>query len=647
MIVLHVHAHYHPLYFPPSLPPSLSLTPSPSHSTHELQRSGTSGSVDASDLHSTYRSGSSTASLVGSRTPRKAPSESLDSTPSLLNTPRKASGLSSNAGSWHATTATPDARQLSSLTMETVPLTMRALRENERAMLDVPPAVGGASHLLFSQLRCDLSDSQSATSEMERLLSADEEIDNPEPTDDVMSLLGATKRQTWHYKKSKEMCANLASLESMGMCKLETDHVTFDPSRSYTSPTNDVSPPSTNGEEVGSPCRIESFDSLYDLAGNSNTFSRNSSSNSIGPALPGTSGCPQQPSLLSSSLPHHPSPHSHPHLHHRSPTHQICGSIDSGYSNDNSIDVSSLTDSSHTGMNDSLLTGPRFSIELNAGKHCHPECSNIFMKSSERLAVESKTPVVHASPLKLHVAKMAPPHHLHIEADDESLRDELERTAMKRQQSDVSGVSSTCVRPPTTHRSDTLDSNTTPVGGGSDAGESVDGDDGGGDTLTRRRRSGAFSYHSRSTRASVDDSTLDSRDGSKSTLERDARGPLDVKRLAKQRGRQVAGKTVEEEEEDDVFSHLSRSPDPPRSGSGSGGVCRCSVSPCPPEVRVSCSPPPLASCWIEGDSSDSEPPLPFSTNSSPVSGDMCSQYALRTYTCTCTMYIHHVHVLHE
>ena len=507
-----------------------------------------------------------------------------------------------------------------------------------QAALNVPQPTTSATvpFLLSPERYNDDSESRSSASEytMDRhLQAADEEIENSDPVDDVAPLPGATKQKPlWHYKRSTEMCASLASLESMGMCVVDSGHVRFDLARSYASPTNGASPPSPTGDGLESPSRIESFDSLSDLAGNSNTFSRNGSSNSIGSSQPSNNST-QHP-LLPSSLPQHHSTH-----HHRSPTHHICGSIDSGYSYDNSIDISSLTDSSHTGMNDSLFTGPRFSVGLNASHHCNPEHSNIFMNPSSEFSEESKTPVEQGSPVKL------PSHH--VEAD-ESLRDELQQTAMKRQESDASYVSSTAVRPPTTYRGDTLDSNGTPVGRESEVG----GSEGGGgdcDTLTRRRRSGAFSFHGRSSHASGDSSTLDSRTSSTkdtASLERDGtlpRSALEVKKLVKQRRRQVAGVMdgeeegeEEEEEDEDVFSHFSKSPDPQETGRngiwGQGSrcnedVCPAGVSPCPPdvrvscsppEVRVSCSPPSLPSCWLGG---DSDPELAaITTGTCPVSG---------------------------
>ena len=446
---------------------------------------------------------------------------------------------------------------------------------------------------------------------------------------DLLRLPVATddpNKRTWKYKKSKEMCASLASLESMGMCLLETDHVRFDVRRNYAS---DTSPPSTGEEEEeeeeerdngGSPCRIESFDSLSDLAGNSNTFSRNGSSNSIGVGgVAGMSQAPPTGAPFSSSLPHHPSHPHHPHTSHlhRSPTHH-CGSIDSGYSYDNSIDISSLTDSSHTGISDSLFTGPRFSIGLNAHHHCNPEHSNIFMRPQEFSSETTTTPVTGDT-----VAGT-------LAIDDDSLRDELERTAMKRQESSASYVSSTVARPPTTQRSDTLDSNTTPVGaeGGCEEGE-------GGGTLTRRTRSGAFSYHGR--RSTGDSSTLDSRGSN--TLERegssDVRTPEEVRRLARERGRQVvAGK----EGEDEVFGELTEEEGNPRVVDDYDDVIRGEndVVCCgevfwePPEVLVNGS-PELDSCWIAGEeeeeeeeeegesSSDEWLPLLISSDTCPVS----------------------------
>ena len=598
---------------------------SSSHSSQEFQHSA-SGSVD--DHHSsTCRSSSSTeaASLLGSRTPRlRAPTDSLDSNLSQHTTPKNSSRLLSTNGSWYANTTPSDTRQPSSVTVETVSMAMMTPHDDEE--LRVPDATCGSGAFLLPPERFEISDSHSSTSEMERhLLAADEEIANYDPLGDDVTALPTTSKEskTWHYKKSTEMCASLASLESMGMCQVDTDRVTFDLSRNYASPTNDVSPPS--GEEVESPSQIESYDSLSDLAGNSNTFSRNGSSNSIGPAPSGNAT--QQPSLLPSSLPQHPS------QLHRSPTHHICGSIDSGYSNDNSIDISSLTDSAHTGMNDSLFTGPRFSVELSAGKHCNPEHSNILlMKHTEAFPAEARAAFAQRNALKSRITSAR-----HLCIDDESLRNQLEKTAMKRQESDASYVSSTAVRPPTTRRSDTLDSNTTPVRAESVDGGSEEGCDGRG-TLTRRRRSGAFSYHGRHSYSSGDYSTIDSReDGiTPHDASMDALHPktlVELRRIAKQRQRQVSGEreTVQGEgeagEEDDVFNF-------PRMPGGVdvcsndvdmcyGGVdvCHSGVSPCPPEVRVSCSPspPPLPSRWIEGDTcSDSELPVVLTGSSDPV-----------------------------
>ena len=503
------------------------------------------------------------------------------------------------------------------------------LGESPLAALSIPSLSPGK--------RFEMSDTHSCNSDTERQLLVAEDNDvitNSDPTgldDDVIARLlpVATPRKvkrekTWEYKRSPEMCASLASLESMGMCRLDTDHVTFDVTRNY---NGETSPPSTADEDVGSPSRIESFDSLSDLAGNSNTFSRNGSSNSITTGGAGISHHTHPP-VFSSSLPHH-STSSHPHTqhsshthHHPSPTHH-CGSIDSGYSYDNSIDISSLTDSSHTGNNDSLLTGPRFSIGLSAGHHCNPEHSNIFMRPSEQFPPDSKTPVAgdHG-----HMQ-------LDIRTDDASLRDELERTAMKRQESDASYVSSTAVRPPTTRRSDTLDSNLTPVSPGGEGGEE-DGENGG--TLTRRKRSGAFSYHGRASHTSAgDSSTLGSRDGSSSTLGRESRTGEDVRRLARERGRQVAGKT-EAGEEDDVFGQGSKLG---LSGEGVGGddvmfdgddvVSGAGV----PEVRVSYSPPPLDSCWIAGLSDDEELPV-ITSNTCLVSDSSCLYLLIPLLCCT-------------
>ena len=489
-------------------------------------------------------------------------------------------------------------------------MAMRTPRNTLQVTVDRPPS----SSASFSPECYEFCESRSSASENTQLLAADEEIENSDYAEELEPLLGAAKQPLWHYKRSSEMCAPLASLESMGMCQLDNEHLRFDLSRNYTSPIDDVSPPSVTEEGLDSPSRIESFDSLSDLAGNSNTFSRNGSSNSIGPAAAANS----HPPLLSSSLPQHPS------HHHRSPIHHICGSTDSGYSYDNSIDISSITDSSHTGMNDSLYTGPRFSIGLNASKYCNPEDSNIFMKPSNEFSGESETPMQSGDPMKL-------VSHVHIEAD-ENLRDELERTAMKRQESEVSCVSTTA-RPPTTHGSDTLDSNSTPI--------AVSEGSGGQDTRTRKR-SGAFSFHSRSSRTSDDYSTLESRADSQkvASLEGEAAQPrsaVEVKRLVKQRKQQVAGDQRNEDVEDEVFSQFSKSPQDKPNSNGHWSsppqlhdtkVCPTGVSPppCLPEVRVSCSPPALSSSWNGGES-DCDLPANL-TPACPVSG---------TCTCMCIM----------
>lgn len=561
-------------------------------SGHEFQHS-TSGSAEISDTHSTYRSGSSTdafsVTASGSRvlTPGKAHSGSLESQNSHTS-PRK-------SGPPSVTMATTDATQ-TPIAIETVPVAMRQQRDNPQATFDLLHPTSGV-HFPFSLDQRDFGSSQSSPSEYTMDRPVDEDLD---PMDDLAPLPEATNQQPlWQYKKSKEMCASLASLESMGMCRVDDGHVRFDLSRNYASPTNNPSPLSATEDNLDSPSRIESFDSLSDLAGNSNTFSRNGSSNSIGPG-PAVN---THPALLPSSL-------SSSH-HHRNHIHD-CGSVDSGYSFDNSIDISSVTDSSHTGMNDSLFTGPRFSIGLNASKHCNPEHSNIFMKPSTEFTGDTVTPLQDKGPV-------------HIEAD-ENLSDELERTAMKRQESDASCVS-TAVRPPTTYRSDTLDSNATPFGGseGSTIGDGGGGSEGG-DTLTRRRRSGAFSYHGRSSHTS-DDYPCDYRTGRTGTLERET-----AKKLAKQRQRQVAGQE-EQEEEDEVFSHSSKcSQDNQREDGASFSPAAVSPPRCVPEVRVSCSPPLLPSSW--GNDSD----IPFDlTASCPVSPSL-TQFLL------ITMYIYSVHL---
>lgn len=525
-----------------------------------------------------------TASGSRVHTPGKGHSGSLES----QNSPRKSAPPS-------VTMATTDASQLP-ISIDTVPMVIRQQRDNPQATLDLLHPTSGVP-FPFSPDQHEFGGSQSSPSEytMDRL-AVDEDLDH---MDDLAPLPEATNQQpTWHYKKSKEMCASLASLESMGMCRVDDGRVRFDLSRNYASPTNDPSPLSATEDNLDSPSRIESFDSLSDLAGNSNTFSRNGSSNSIGPG-PTVNA---HPSLLHSSL-----STSHHHRNHI----QDCGSVDSGYSFDNSIDISSVTDSAHTGMNDSLFTGPRFSIGLNASKHCNPEHSNIFMKPSTEFTGDTVTPVQDGRTV-------------HIEAD-ENLSDELERTAMKRQESDASCVS-TAVRPPTTYRSDTLDSNATPFGGseGSTIGEGGGGSDGG-DTLTRRRRSGAFSYHGRSSHTSDDFPMVDSRSEGRrtGTLERGA-----AKKLAKQRQRQVAGQE-EQEEEDEVFCKGSQ--DNQRHSSPVG----LSPVPCVPEVRVSCSPPPLPSSW--GNDSDIPFDLTGSCPVSPLLSPLLTSSYIHLPTCTCTL----------
>ena len=530
-----------------------------------------------------------------------------------------------------------------------------------KATFDIPRSASGTTTMIpYSLQRFEMSDTHSNTSDIDRqLLAVDDDLIYDE--DDITSLPMATKEgRTWQYKRLKDTCAPLASLESMGMCLLETDRITFDVTRNYASPTDNVSPQSAPEDEMGSPSRIESFDSLSDLAGNSNTFSRNGSSNSIGPSTAtAANGSTHQHIPLSTSFPHQPSQHTHHHTshtaglhrspthHHQHPHHQVCGSIDSGYSNDNSIDITSLTDSSHTGMNDSIYTGPRFSIGLS--EHCNPENSNIFMKPSDEFSVDSGKACPSDNQLKL--TKMASKQ-LNITAvDDDHLRNDLEQTVMKRQESDASYVSSTVVRPPTTQRSDTLDSNTTPVAGGSEGGGSVEEWERCGDidseTLTRtrsRRRSGAFSYHGNSTtNHPSSDHSQDDRTKNTNSLERDPLSLSDVKRLVRERGRQVTGR-VFGEEDDEVFSnqlcdHFRENESSAvydvdnTSLNGDDGGCGVFL----PEVRVSCSPPsqPLASCWIDGDTSDNELSI-ITSDTCPVSllTFMCL-YALHVYVCIC------------
>ena len=66
---------------------------------------------------------------------------------------------------------------------------------------------------------------------------------------------------------------------------------------------------------------------------------------------------------------------------------------------------------------------------------------------------------------------------------------------------------------------------------------------------------------------------------------------------------------------------------------GDDGGCGVFLS----EVRVSCSPPsqPLASCWIDGDTSDNELSI-ITSDTCPVSLLTCMcLYALHVYVCIC------------
>jgi hypothetical protein len=254
----------HPFSFRSPVP----TTPEPrSHcsSGHEFQRSA-SGSMDVSDMHSTCRSGSSTdatvfSSLQGNRTPKKTPSDSLDSHHSHHSHSSHHSHHSHSSQHSHhsrnshrknsssATAATEDDRQPLSATIESVPVKIRIPRDTMQAALNVPQPTTSATvpFLLSPERYNDDSESRSSASEytMDRhLQAADEEIENSDPVDDVAPLPGATKQKPlWHYKRSTEMCASLASLESMGMCVVDSGHVRFDLARSYASPTNGASPP--------------------------------------------------------------------------------------------------------------------------------------------------------------------------------------------------------------------------------------------------------------------------------------------------------------------------------------------------------------------------------------------------------------------
>jgi hypothetical protein len=242
----------------PSRPPNTC-------SGHEFQRSA-SGSMDVSDMHSTCRSGSSTdatvfSSLQGNRTPKKTPSDSLDSHHSHHSHSSHHSHHSHSSQHSHhsrnshrknsssATAATEDDRQPLSATIESVPVKIRIPRDTMQAALNVPQPTTSATvpFLLSPERYNDDSESRSSASEytMDRhLQAADEEIENSDPVDDVAPLPGATKQKpSWHYKRSTEMCASLASLESMGMCVVDSGHVRFDLARSYASPTNGASPP--------------------------------------------------------------------------------------------------------------------------------------------------------------------------------------------------------------------------------------------------------------------------------------------------------------------------------------------------------------------------------------------------------------------
>ena len=363
------------------------------HSSHELHRSSTSGSIHVSDLHNLHHSGSSdpppysssSSSHLGNRTPRRPQLSDSNHSQQHNSSHKKTSGLVSTTGSWHsphstninATDDEPQHTFSSTEAVDKITMTTKNAREDTqlKATFDIPRSASGTTTMIPYSLQ--MSDTHSNTSDIDRqLLAVDDDLIYDE--DDITSLPMATKEgRTWQYKRSKDTCAPLASLESMGMCLLETDRITFDVTRNYASPTENVSPQSAPEDEMGSPSRIESFDSLSDLAGNSNTFSRNGSSNSIGPSTAtAANSSTHQEIPLSTSLPHQQSQHTHHHTshtaglhrspthHHQHPHHQVCGSIDSGYSNDNSIDITSLTDSSHTGMNDSIYTGPRFSIGL-------------------------------------------------------------------------------------------------------------------------------------------------------------------------------------------------------------------------------------------------------------------------------------------
>ena len=348
----------------------------------------------------------------------------------------------------------------------------------------------------------------------------------------------------WAPRGPKDTCATLACIESMGTCHLDDDLVRFDPAHSYSAHNH----PNPSSVDVGSrknttsPSRDGSYDSLSDLATNSTSFSRNGSSASLQPSHP----YPPHSHTLTTSHPHHT------HLHAAAPARQQpCGSIDSGYSNDLSIDLSSLTESCGTGMSDSLFVGTSRtagrSVGLSLGHHCNPERSNVFLKPSADFRPEPTTPV---------------------RTECEGVCGEGEGevgTGMGRRRRKESGSDgSTDVHPPTL-RSDTLDSGATPVweeeeekkeeeeeegeGERMATKEEVVGgrseyerrgrekrEEGGGEKVevfSHRRRSGALSFPDRKSY----------------TLER-----KEQQRFSRSEEREEEEEKGEEEEEEDVFS---------------------------------------------------------------------------------------------
>ena len=543
-----------------------------------------SNSEETSELHSTYRSGGSSSNETTLLSSHRS-NGSQRKPPSLDHSPKRAT--------WQSA-AMADMRKPASSTPPTREDT-ECRTHGSSFHLSAPPLLAAhGAHGVPSLLprSFDYCESQSSVSELneERYLEEEGETgDCPEPSSP------ATLHRPWHYMKSKELCASLASLESMGMCRVDNG-LRFDPSCNYSSGSggggNAPTSPPGPVDGVDSPSRVTSCDSLSDLAGNSNTFSRNESSNSIG--------------FVNSTHPHLPLHHSvHRHAAD-SPTPLICGSIDSGYSYENSTDISSLTDSSHTGMNDSVYVGrPRFTIGLDVRNHCNPEHWNVFMNPSNGLCC------CEDSAVSVDVGKLAKPSCLHIEVDSK-LEGDLQQTAMKRQMSDLSCVSTTV------RRSDTLESSTTPVASSEDGRGEVWSEGGGGgkdSTLPWRRRSGAFSYSSRVSRSDDDYPQLSYRGSCRGEKERGDGSNTDTlpRPPTSASNHQLHLQPTVERVEDEVFEdaatersrvqhthshllhhhsdmHLSHSNSSSRHFSGQDAF---SSSPCLPEVRVSSSPSPI------------------------------------------------------